>query len=84
MGKHRRQITEKELRIAAKECDLQYGVIDYLIQWVRKNQAESNNEEHDKQLIIADVSNNKVAVCPKCASKDVIWTVYCNDCNEAM
>jgi hypothetical protein len=63
MGKHRRQITEKELRIAAKECDLQYGVIDYLIQWVRKNQAESNNEEHDKQLIIADVSNNKVAVC---------------------
>ena len=59
MGKHRRHITEKELRIAAKECNLQYGVVDYLIQWVRKNQAKSNNEEHDKQFSIPVVSNNE-------------------------
>jgi hypothetical protein len=23
-------------------------------------------------------------VCPKCASKDVVLTIYCNVCNEAM
>lgn len=33
---------------------------------------------------IQRISNSEAAVCPKCASKDVIWTVYCNNCNEAM
>jgi hypothetical protein len=37
-----RQITEKELKIAAKEIKLQSGVIEYLIKQVRKNQQQSN------------------------------------------
>lgn len=24
------------------------------------------------------------SVCPKCASEDVIWTCYCNRCQECM
>ena len=43
----------------------------------------SDIEAIDQALNLAGVSNNE-AVCPKCASKDVVWTVYCNDCNEAM
>lgn len=23
-------------------------------------------------------------VCPKCGTDDVIWTLYCNNCNESM
>jgi len=32
-----RQITEKELKIAAKQCGLQIGLIEYLILKVREN-----------------------------------------------
>ena len=42
-GKHRRHITEKELKIAAKEVKLQYGLIDYIIKKVRKMQVNSGN-----------------------------------------
>lgn len=28
--------------------------------------------------------NNETSVCPKCGSEDVIWTCYCNKCNECM
>jgi hypothetical protein len=37
----KRQITEKELKIAAKQCRMQVGVIDYLILKVRENQRNS-------------------------------------------
>ena len=30
------------------------------------------------------VSNSEAAVCPKCASEDVICPCYCNRCNEAL
>jgi hypothetical protein len=33
-----RQITEKELKIAAKECNVQSGLIEYVINRVRENQ----------------------------------------------
>jgi len=42
-GKHKRQITEKELKIAAKEINLQYGLIEYIIGQVRKRQEKSGN-----------------------------------------
>lgn len=29
-------------------------------------------------------TNNQNNVCPKCGSVDVIWTCYCNECNECM
>jgi len=41
-GKHRRQITEKGLKIAAKDIQLQVGLIEYIIERVRKNQLKSN------------------------------------------
>ena len=37
-----RQITEKELKIAAKQCNLQRGVVEYLIAKVRENQSKAN------------------------------------------
>ncbi len=40
-----RQITEKELKIAAKKCNLQIGLIEYLILKVRENQKKENNEQ---------------------------------------
>jgi hypothetical protein len=40
-----RQITEKELKIAAKQCNLQIGLIEYLILKVRENQKKQNNEQ---------------------------------------
>jgi len=42
-GKHRRQITEKELKLAAKEVRLEWGLIEYLINKVRKMQVNSGN-----------------------------------------
>lgn len=48
-------------------------------------QVQANGAEQSANTCnLQSVSNNEVAVCPRCASKDVIWTVYCNDCNEAM
>jgi hypothetical protein len=38
-----RQITEKELKIAAKECNVQSGLIEYVINRVRENQKNNNN-----------------------------------------
>jgi hypothetical protein len=40
-----RQITEKELKIAARQVRLQHGVIEYLIAKVRENQSY-----YEKQL----------------------------------
>jgi len=40
---HKRQITEKELKITAKEIKLQYGLIDYIIRQVRTRQEKSGN-----------------------------------------
>lgn len=42
-SKHRRQITEKELKLAAKEVKLERGLIEYLINKVRKMQVSSGN-----------------------------------------
>ena len=42
-GTHKRQITERELKITAKEINLQYGLIDYIITQVRKRQEQSGN-----------------------------------------
>jgi len=42
-GKHKRHITEKELKISAKEIRLQNGLIDYIINYVRKRQEKSGN-----------------------------------------
>lgn len=42
-GKHHRQITEKELKLAAKEIKLKYGLIEYIINKVRHMQANSGN-----------------------------------------
>ena len=42
-GKHRRQITEKELKLAAKEVRLERGLIEYIINKVRKMQVNSGN-----------------------------------------
>lgn len=36
-----RQITEKELKIAAKQINLQFGLIELLINKVRENQSKS-------------------------------------------
>lgn len=38
IGNNKKHITEKELKKAAKECNLQIGIIDYLINKVRINQ----------------------------------------------
>lgn len=43
-GKHRRHITEKELKLAAKEVRLERGLIEYLINKVRKMQVNSGND----------------------------------------
>jgi len=42
-GKHHRQITEKELKLAAKEIQLKHGLIEYIINKVRKMQSNSGN-----------------------------------------
>ncbi len=39
-----RQITEKELKIAAEQVRLQRGLIEYLIQKVRENQSKYDKE----------------------------------------
>jgi hypothetical protein len=39
-----RQITEKELKIAAKQLRLQYGLIELIINQVRKNQSNGQKE----------------------------------------
>lgn len=41
-----RQISEKELKIAAKQCNLQIGLIEYLILKVRENQKK--HKQNDK------------------------------------
>jgi len=38
---------------------------------------EYNNEQENKQYV-------NDSVCPKCGSEDVIWTCYCNVCQECM
>jgi len=43
-----RQITEKELKIAAKQCGLKTGLIEYVILKVRENQKKSH-EHHSNQ-----------------------------------
>ena len=40
-GKHHRQITEKELKLAVKELKLQYGLINHIINKVRDMQSKS-------------------------------------------
>jgi len=42
-NKHRRHITEKELKLAAKELRLQYGLITHIINKVRQMQTKSDN-----------------------------------------
>jgi len=42
-GKHHRQITEKELKFAAKELKLKYGLITHIINKVRNMQSKSGN-----------------------------------------
>ena len=69
---------EKEFRAdhpeTIGETDREFDLYNYLL-WLEKQLKNCN---------LQNVSNNEVAVCPRCASKDVIWTVYCNDCHEAM
>ena len=43
-NKMRRQITEKELKIAAKQVRLQVGLIELLINKVRENQVKYNSD----------------------------------------
>lgn len=33
---------------------------------------------------IAKLVDSNTLCCPKCASKNVIWTCYCNECNECL
>lgn len=40
-GIHKRQITEKELKLAAKELRLKAGLIDHIINKVREMQSNS-------------------------------------------
>jgi translation initiation factor 2 alpha subunit (eIF-2alpha) len=50
-----RHITEKELKIAAKQINLQFGVINLLIQKVRENQINKkmrNNKETPVSLLV--------------------------------
>ena len=42
--RHQRHITEKELKIAAKQIGMKIGVVEYLIQKVRENQKGGRNE----------------------------------------
>ena len=35
----------------------------------------------EQKLDIASVSGS---VCPKCGSKEVLWSCYCNECQEVM
>lgn len=65
--KHKRQITEKELKIAAKQINLQVGLIEYLIAKVRENQSVSETKhcECDFAMIQRDQETQK-AYCFEC------------------
>lgn len=45
-------------------------------------------QQQIQNLNIYDVSNSvdsaDATVCPKCGSEDIIITIYCNKCSEAM
>ena len=47
-GKHHRQITEKELKLAAKELKLKYGLMHHIINKVRDMQSKSGNNHRLK------------------------------------
>jgi hypothetical protein len=59
-------------------------VVHILEKWKQKVSDGEKQPDTESKCNKHIVSNNEVSVCPKCASKDVIWTVYCNDCHEAM
>jgi hypothetical protein len=71
-----------------------------LIEWVYTMRLQNTNgrETHNemfkqgieaainelKQLKLLDLHIVIKSVCPKCAYDDVIWTCYCNRCQECM
>ena len=66
-----------------------------IAQWVLDNRYPKgeNNKISDHEMYHFIVDNVKQAfflsdviksVCPKCACEDIITTIYCNRCHEAM
>jgi hypothetical protein len=68
---------------------------EFIRKWLGNSEKSYTEQFRDEMLedldavIESSVKNCNLqnvikSVCPKCASEDVIWTCYCNRCQECM
>ena len=70
MGKHTRHITEKELKIAARNINLQHGLIEYIISEVRVIQQNSEEKTCQQCKYFNEETYHDKMYCRDCRQRD--------------